>query len=243
MNNWPNTHQGTSSNLLTSAPLTQNFTPNASANISSNSSHTFKSFPELPKSNQTISVTSGMRINDAIEKASDYSTIIIESGKYLECIRVTKPLYFQANGKVSLRSDGINECVIVSSPFVSFTGFSIKQKSSRIRGSVKIISGAVILHNCVFKTLSMATIQVQNDSIVQMKNCKVYGSKSPALQALNKSQIEAFDTAFSNSTTTIINITNEAFARFSNCAFNESRNGGVVSSESSFLLVDIYLKW
>lgn len=200
--------------------------------------HTFRPFPEAVGSTQTISISPGMRFNDIIQQASDYSTIIVESGKYLESIRVTKPLYFQANGKVSLRSDGANECIIVTSPYACFTGFSIKQKSSKTRGAVRIISGAVVFQNCVFKALSMSTIQVQNDSLVQFKSCKVYGSKNSSLRALNKSQIESINTTFSNSMTTIISLANEVSAYFSHCNFNESRNGGILSSESSLLLID-----
>lgn len=238
MNNFPGAQQNASSNFLPGAQTTQNFNASNNNNLSSPTTHTLKPFPQANPSAQTFNVTVGTRINDVIEKAADYSTIIIGQGKYFESIRVTKPLFFQANGKVSLRSEGANECIIVQSPYVSFTGFSIKQKKSRIRGAVKIISGAVLFHNCVFKTLSMSTIQVQNDSLVQIKNCKVYGTKSSALQALNKSQIESIDTTFSNSTTSLINITNEAAGHFTNCTFNESRNGGITSSDSSFLAIE-----
>lgn len=181
----------------------------------------------------TVSPTEDGVISAAAEAAEDGSTIVVQAGRYTECIRVNKSLRFVCVGKVSLRSDGLGEIFICNAPYVYIDGFHIKQDVSRARGAVSISSGTAHFNNCKINSHAFATIQIKKEGQLKCTSCRLQSEKCPILLSSHEAQIYVDQCVLQNSKTVMATLKGSTVALFSQCLFKNALKGGIISVEQT----------
>ena len=194
----------------------------------------FRTAPPTPSSKViTVSPTEDGVISAAAEAAEDGSTIVVNAGRYTECIRVDKSLRFVCVGKVSLRSDGLGEIFICNAPYVYIDGFHIKQDVSRARGAISINGGTTHFNNCKISSQAFATIQTRKDAQLKCTSCRLTSGKCPILLSSNEAEINMDQCVLQNSKTVMGTLKGSTVALFNQCLLKNGLKGGIMCVEQA----------
>lgn len=118
-------------------------------------------------STRVISVNPEHDIQRTIDDAEEYSTILFHPGTYNQSFIVSKPLRLQGsnpeNTVMLLRTKPNNPGIIISSPYVSFSNFTVTNTANGLyTTAMRINSAHVQIKNCHFKDTPIG-IAVWND--------------------------------------------------------------------------------
>lgn len=103
----------------------------------------------------TWRVRSGERITDVVQRANSGDTIEIESGRYVENLRIEQPLTLLGLGTVSVSGDGRDDVIRIASPDVRIENLIVRDSGGSLGAQnagiyVQPGSHRAIVRDCVF---------------------------------------------------------------------------------------------
>lgn len=194
--------------------------------------------PTIPSPSSVITVTPGnpRALTNAIESASDGAEIRVQAGDYPESIKISKNLYFVANGTVNILSDTHIDNVTCEAPLCTFKGFNFIQSESQSSGAAMINSGKCLFEDCSFNSHYMPTITTKGDCHLYLRNCRVECVDATGLDCRETSTTHADNTVFKAPKNHGVMVRNEAVTKFVNCSTSQcARNSFVFMNSSKFV--------
>ncbi|KAH0785287.1 serine/threonine protein kinase [Histomonas meleagridis] len=217
-----------------------------------------------PIKNKTLEVGPSSHyntINDAISNSNAGDTILINSGTYNEHLNISRPLFFQANGKVTI-SQTEDDIVEILTNYVSFEGIDFRVDGEDSKGFCVIaLAGFIQFDNCTFTTRQTCCIESSPSAIICCNNCKFTGVQTLLIKVsskghlyLNKCELTHTSTEsrdpllvlLDNTVTTIhdclisngsILFQNEARGLIKNTTFSGTIQKGIITKPKSMLLL------
>ncbi|MDG6219142.1 MAG: right-handed parallel beta-helix repeat-containing protein [Candidatus Thermoplasmatota archaeon] len=187
-----------------------------------------------------ISVSPLHDIQEIINNAEEYSTIVFHPGTYNESFIISKPLTLQGfspeNTIILLRTKPNNPGIIISSPFVTFSNFTVTNTAKGLyTTAMRINSPHVLIKNSHFKDTPIG-IAVWNDntSILNSRftNCSDEGILLVST-SLSMSHNNLIDGCFFFNNTDGIELQESSNNIIINCTFIGNSHAGIDAIRSN----------
>jgi nitrous oxidase accessory protein NosD len=197
-------------------------------------------FVETDSGSPIFALRPGVRsFTSAISAATPGATIVVPAGTYTESFVVTKPLTFMADGEVTIIGDGTGSTVSISSPSVTFEGFSIQHIARSPCTAVSVTSGTLFLINCRVRSNSGSAVALTNDVSVKLLACKIIGKGPvPLLTASGNSQLLADQCVFTDTSSVGVSLAGNSVAKFTQCLFTGISLAAIASSDGARVYLD-----
>ena len=215
-------------NLLSLTKLTKKNNEELKEELISKNSDPIPNF--TPSTIITFSRSQFLNLQSCINSVSEKTHIKIPSGIYPEKLNITKEIYLQGFGQVSIHGLNISSSSLINK-------IIIQSNNQGNDGDTVITKGNVDFYNCTFFTNLSSSIYLHNYSIVKLNNCNICSLEKPSIIVGNYSSLSINDSIIDGSKNNGIITMNNSSIHINNCNIKNNGKSGIISNDSSSIVI------
>ncbi len=179
-------------------------------------------------------------IQEALDKASHGSRILISPGIYREQLVVNKEVEIIGQSSSDCIIEGTEEnCFSICSSRVLLRGLSIKQKGVSQGHSVELIQGKLFLEDCLVYSEALAAVMLNRTNFpAVIRNCLIQGRNNSGIVLAEESSAVIENCEIYGSALAAIQVLAKANPTIRGCKIHGAKQSGILISEKASALIE-----